>query len=136
MRKFRRAEALIPIFVFSFALTRLASAAIPSPEKLLPDDTLVVVTAPDFGKLRADFRKTPQNQFWHDPAMKPFTDKFMTKWTEEVVKPLERDLGIKLSDLANLAQGQVTLGLRQLGGPAADEGGVVLLVDAKDKADQ
>ncbi|HTL57298.1 MAG TPA: hypothetical protein VL361_16565 [Candidatus Limnocylindrales bacterium] len=136
MRRFRRARALILALVLSIPLTRFANAAIPSPEKLLPDDTLIIVTAPDLGKLRADFKKTPQNQFWNDPAMKPFTEKFMSKWTEEVVKPLERDLGIKLNDLANLAQGQATLGLRQLGSPASEEGGVVLLVDAKDKADQ
>ena len=136
MRRFRRAHNLIPVLAFCFALTRSAGGAVASPEKLLPDDTLVVVTAPDFGKLRADFKKTPQNQFWHDPSMKSFTERFMSKWTEEVVKPLERDLGIKLGDLANLAQGQVTLGLRQLGGQASDEGGVVLLVDTKDKADQ
>src|ERR1041384_2452070 len=125
MRNFQSAAALILLSVYCLALPRCVSAAIPSAEKLLPDDTLVLVTAPDLGKFRAEFKKTPQSQFWYDPALKPFKDKFMSKWTEEVVKPLERDLGIKFNDLTNLAQGQVTLGLRQLGGPGSDEGGVV-----------
>ena len=42
--------------------------------------------------------------------MKPFHDKFMAKWNEEFVAPLERDLGVKLSDFTDLPQGQLTLG--------------------------
>jgi hypothetical protein len=82
----------------SLAMTLAGSAAIPAPDKLLPDDTLAVLTAPDFTKLREVWKKLPQGQFWNDPVMRPFKEHFVSKWTEEVIKPLERDLGIKLDD--------------------------------------
>ena len=48
-----------------------ASAAVPAPEQLLPDDTLIMLTAPDFTKLRAICQKSPKGRLWNDPAMKP-----------------------------------------------------------------
>jgi len=54
-------------------------AAVPPPEKLLSDDTLFVVTAPDFSKLRETFKNSPQSQLWNDPAMKAFREHFMEK---------------------------------------------------------
>src|SRR6266581_4165283 len=71
-----------------------AVAAIPSAEKILPDDTLVLVTVPDFVKLKEVYKAAPQAQFWNDPAMKPFKSKFMEKFQEEFVKPLERELKV------------------------------------------
>jgi len=97
------------------ALCRLSPAAIPSPEKILPDNTLVVVTAPDFSKLRAVWEKLPQKQLWDDPAMRPFRENFVTTWKEQVVKPLERELDVKLEDYTSLLQGQLTLALIQDG---------------------
>ena len=43
--------------------------------------------------------------------MKPFTDKFMDKFTATVIKPVEQNLGIKFSDYQGLSQGQVTYAL-------------------------
>src|SRR5437016_12929563 len=45
--------------VFWLIITLSAGAAIPSAEKLLPDDTLVVITAPDYTKLRESARRAP-----------------------------------------------------------------------------
>ena len=59
-------------------------AAVPSPEKLLPSDTLVLLTAPDSAKLREIYQKSPGSQLWNDPAMKPFKDKFLAKLKEDV----------------------------------------------------
>jgi hypothetical protein len=123
---------------FAFVtLTFSASAVIPSPEKILPDDTLVLITAPDFAKVRENWKKGTQAQFWNDPAMKPFKEKFTSKWTEDLIKPLERDLGIKLEDYHQLPQGQVTFALRQIGGQGSAEGepGLLLLIDSRDKSD-
>src|ERR1017187_3853380 len=89
-----------------FALT--ASAAIPAPEQLLPDDTLILLTAPDFTKLRQICQKSPKSLLWNDPAMKPLKDKFLSRWREEVVRPLERELGVSLDAYATLPQGQLT----------------------------
>jgi hypothetical protein len=113
-------------------------AAVPPAEKLLPPDTLLVLSAPDWTKLSEVYKKSPQAQFWNDAAMKPFRDKFMTKWNEEVVKSLERDLGVKFNDYSALLQGQLTLAVTQEGwqGRAKDDGepAILFLLDTKDKS--
>ena len=113
-------------------------AAIPSPEKLLPDDTLVLVTAPDFSRLRTLATKMPATQCWNDPAMKPFKEKFLLKWDERFVKPLERELGVKLDDYTGLLQGQLTLAVIQNGwqGQNGQMPGLVLLLDSRDRSAQ
>jgi hypothetical protein len=113
-------------------------AVVPAPEKLLPDDTLILVTAPDFARLREVWNKTPQSQFWNDPAMRPFKERFVSKWNEDLLKPLERELGVKLADYASLLQGQVTFALIRNGWQGGSDPipGGVLLIDSKDKKDQ
>lgn len=122
-----------------FAAARETHAAIPAAEKLLPPETLLVLSAPDWAKLSEYYHKAPQSQFWNDPAMKPFREKFMAKWSEEIIKPLERDLGVKFEDYSALFQGQVTFAVLQEAwqGKAKDDGvpAIVFLLDAKDKSD-
>ncbi len=69
--------------------------------------------------------------------MKPFHDKFMAKWNETLVAPLEQDLGMKLGDFTDLPQGQFTFAVTQNGwnGTGDQSPGLVLLLDAKDKSD-
>ncbi len=113
-------------------------AAIPPAEKLLPPDTLAVISAPDWAKLREVYKKSPQSQFWDDAAMKPFRAKFAAKWSEEFVKPLERDLGVKLDDYEALLQGQLTFAVTQEGWQGKKDDVVpafIFLLDAKDKSD-
>ncbi len=125
------------------AVTLLCSgslfAAVPPAEKLLPPDTLLVLSTPDWTKLREVYNKSPQAQFWNDPAMKPFREKFMAKWNEEVVASLERDLGVNFDDYSALLQGQLTLAVTQEGwqGRAKDDGepAILFLLDTKDKSD-
>jgi hypothetical protein len=116
----------------------LFSASIPAPEKLLPDDTLLVVTAPDFSKVRDTFKASTQNQAWNDPALKPFKDDLLSKWKDQVTDPLERELDLKLDDYTSLPQGQVTFALIQNGWQGRDEDslGKVLLIDTRDKTSQ
>jgi hypothetical protein len=115
-----------------------ASAVVPPVEKLLPDDTLFLLTTPDFSKLRETYHTSPQTQFWNDPAMKPFKDKFMSKLGEQFIQPLEHDLGVHLSDYTNLPQGQITFAITQNGWPATEgqHPGLLLLLDTKDKSTQ
>lgn len=133
-----RRSLLAGLLAVTVTLTSSVFAAIPPAEKILPPDTLFVMTTPDWAKLREVSNKSPQTQFWSDPAMKPFRDKFVAKWTEEFVKPLERDLGVKFDDYNALLQGQVTLAVTQEGwqGKAEDDGepAVLFLLDAKDKS--
>ena len=114
------------------------AALIPPAEKLLPADTLVVETAPDFGKMRGLFKQSPTSQLWRDPAMKPFRDQVVAKWEEEFVKPLERDLDIRFADYTDLPQGQFTFAVSQNGGDGGNEAetAFLLLLDAKNKSDQ
>lgn len=116
-----------------------ATAAIPPAEQLLPADTLLVLSAPDWSNLRAAYQKSAPSQLWNDPAMKPFHEKFVTKWTEEFVQPLERDLGVKFDDYSVLLQGQLTFAVTQDGWQGTEkndgEPAFLFLLDAKDKGD-
>ena len=59
--------------LFALALST-AAAPVPPPEKLLPADSLFVLTVPDYAKSSAAWNKWPGVQFWGDPSMKPFRD--------------------------------------------------------------
>jgi hypothetical protein len=124
--------------VASLTFANSIRAAIPPAENLLPSDTLFFVTAPDCAALRADMRQSPQWLFWGDPAMKPFHDKFIEKWNESFIGPLEHDLGVKLGDFTGLPQGQFTFAVTDNGSNGHDDipPGLLLLLDAKDKSDQ
>src|SRR5689334_1382868 len=57
--------ALVALRLFTFLLcffvfTPGLSAAIPSVEKLLPDDTLFLITVPDYPRFRAIFEQSAQ----------------------------------------------------------------------------
>jgi len=124
-------------FVASLTFTNSLRAAIPPAENLLPSDTLFVVTAPDCTVLRSAMNQSPQWLLWNDPAMKSFHDKFMDKWNESFVAPLEHDLGVKLADFKDLPHGQFTFAVTQNGwnGTGDQIPGLILLLDAKDKSD-
>ena len=111
-------------------------AAVPAPEKLLADDTLVMLTVPDWARFSGLCRETMQYRFWSEPAMKPFTDKFSARWQEEFVKPLERELNVSLAAYSSLPQGQLTLAVTQNGwqGKSDRALGFLLLLDAKDQS--
>ncbi|HKQ37933.1 MAG TPA: hypothetical protein VJ063_07630, partial [Verrucomicrobiae bacterium] len=83
------------------------SAAVPAPDKLLPSETFFVVTAPNWSAAKQ--KAGPLFQLWDDSALKPFKDKFLKKWTSDVVEPFQREFGFKVSDYSSMAQGQVTL---------------------------
>jgi hypothetical protein len=127
------ALCVLPAALFLLVLT--SGAAIPAPEQLLPDDTLILLTAPDFNKLRQIRQKSPKSQLWNDPAMKPFRDKFLSRWREEVVKPLERELEVSLDSYASLPQGQLTIAVTKSDWQGSDDQplGFLLLLDAGDK---
>ena len=119
---------------FTLAAT---AAPVPPPEKLLPRDTVFVLTVPDYAKSSATWDRWPSSLFWNDAAMRPFREKFVNKFKTEVVVPLEKELGFKFADYAGLAQGQVTLAM--LAPPFDDKDDKTppffLLVDARDKSD-
>jgi len=133
-------RSLTATFLASILLagTGAVSAAIAPAENLLPADTYGFLTVPDCAAFRASAKVSPQILFWNDPAMKPFHDKLMGKLMEKYVAPLEKDLGLKVADFADLPQGQFTLAITSNGSNGHDDivPGVVLLLDAKDKSDK
>jgi hypothetical protein len=130
---------LLRLGATAFFLTSasLLHAAIAPAENLLPADTLAFFTVPDCAALRTAAKTSPQMMFWNDAAMKPFHDKFMAKWNEAFVGPLERDLGVKVADFLDLPQGQFTLAATVNGSNGHDDvpAGLLLLLDAKGKGE-
>lgn len=112
------------------------AAPVPPPEKLLPADTVAVLTFPEYAKSSAAWNQWPASLLWADGSMRPFKDKFMNKLRSDVIEPLEKELGIKFSDYTSLAQGQMTFALLANGWDTATpkEPGVLILVDARDKS--
>ena len=121
-----------------FAVGLNLTAALLPVEKLLPDDTLIVVSTPDFALLREFYRTSSQTRLWSDPAMKPFVDKFISKLREEIVQPLEHDLGVKFDDYATLPQGQATFAITQNGWQGSSDilPAALFLLDTKEKSSQ
>ncbi len=112
-------------------------ASIPPAENLLPADTLAFFTVPDYAAFRANMQRAPMTLLWNDPAMKAFHDKFMAKWNETYVAPLEKDLGLKVADFLALPQGQLTFAVTVNGSNGHDDipAGILVLLDARGKSD-
>jgi hypothetical protein len=127
-----------PVIALLFSAALSAIATVLPAEKLLPDDTLIFFSIPDFTKARETYHSSPQGRFWNDPAMKPFADKFMAKLQTEFLTPLEHDLGTHFSDYTNFLQGQLTIAMIQNGWQGKDkntnEPGLVFLLDTRDKS--
>jgi hypothetical protein len=133
----RLALSVLSLVALLFA-TRPGRAAVPPVEQLLPADTLFVLAIPDCARLRAIFAQTPYGRLWNDPAMKPFRDKFVLKWKQELLAPLERDLGVRFSDYPELAQGELAFAVTQDGWQGRTDAapGFLLLLDTRAQSDQ
>jgi hypothetical protein len=117
---------------------RDAGAAEPPAEKLLPRDTVLVVSVPDAGKALGVLTNSALGRIWRDAALKAFKDKFQDKLQTAAVGPLERELGIHFADYQGLAQGQITYAIIPVD-PAANPAShyaAVFLLDAGDHAAQ
>ena len=125
--------------IIAAATSSLPFAAVPPPAQLFPQDTLLLVTVPEWTSAKATFDGGNYGKLWADPAMKPFRDKLEAKFKEKVLGDLEKELGIKADDYLPLLQGQLSVALLQNGWNLADdktEPAVVLVLDAKDRSDQ
>jgi hypothetical protein len=107
-------------------------AAIPPAEDLLPADTMVVITVPNYQAMHMALQQFPFWLLWNDPAMKPFHDDFMNKWNTKFNASQQQNLGMKLDQFLPLLQGQLTFAITQGG----DDGSpaILFLLDAKDKS--
>ena len=132
-------KILLPAVLLLVAALTVPARVLPA-EQLLPDDTLILLTIPDFAKAAAIYTNSPQVQFWNDDAMKPFRDKFMDKLRGKFISPLEHELGVHLDDYARLPQGQITVAMVQDGwlGNSDDTKmpSLLLLLDTKTNSTQ
>jgi hypothetical protein len=131
----RRPGHIIAALATFFVCALAGAVAVPSPEQLLPDDTLVMITVPDVARLKEAFRQSSQGAFWNDEAMKPFKENFLTKWKEQFIQPLERELDVELGSYASLPQGQLTVAVTQnsAAGHEDQPPGLLLLLDTREK---
>ncbi len=111
-------------------------AQVPPAEQLLPDDIIGVVTLPDWTKLVAGYERSSWGQLWADPAMKGFRENFSSNFQSDFLKPIEKQLGVKLSDYQELLQGQVTVAFTPPKEGSKNFVSVLFLADARDKSDQ
>lgn len=121
--------------IYAFGLP--LPAATPPAEKLLPADTLVMTTIPDWDRAAASLKDFPLAQLWRDPAMKPFADHF-EKRLGALFAAEDKTAAADLAEFKPLLGGQITLALIQNGwaGQPGSSPDVVVLIDVKDKAKQ
>ncbi|MBL9172711.1 MAG: hypothetical protein JNL10_04180 [Verrucomicrobiales bacterium] len=131
MKHFRLIAAL------SVVLT--AGAAVPPPPQLFPQDSLLLLTVPDWTSAQGSVAGAPLGKLWADPAMKPFREKFESGFREKFLLGVEKDLGVKAQDFLALLQGQLSVAVIKAGWNPADEKTdptVVLVMDTREKSDQ
>lgn len=132
MNPTRRIIAILAAFVAS-----LLRADLPPAESLLPDDTLAVLNIPDATIARAQFKASNFGRLWADPAMGAFRTNFETGFRKKFADAFEKESGLDVLALADLAHGQATLAMLRGGWTAASaEGGPAWLLafDAKDRS--
>ncbi|MGZ8939066.1 MAG: hypothetical protein ACXW32_07635 [Limisphaerales bacterium] len=112
-----------------------ALAQVPPAEQLLPDDTIAILSVPDWTKLTANYNQAAWGQLWVDPAMKPFRDNFNSNFQSDFIQPLEKELGVKLADYQQLLQGQITLAATPPKEGTTDLVSLMVLIDTKDKSE-
>lgn len=83
---------LVAVLIFLALLPALVhSAPLPDSAKLLPPDTLLMLTLNDFQQVRTQFEKTRLYELYKDPTMQPFIEK-MKSLLDESVKDEEDEL--------------------------------------------
>ena len=120
--------------LFSFS----AGGAAPRPGQLLPDDTLFVLSVPNWETAVAEFNRSAIGRLWNDPAVKPVKENFLERFSAELTGPLKTELGISLADYSELFRGQVTFAVTRSGWGENSDGkaGVLLLIDAKEERER
>jgi hypothetical protein len=126
------------LFLWPLLTAASVFAAVPPAEKLLPADTLAFFTVPDWSKAETNFSRSALGQLWADPSMKAFKEKFWTKFDNDRLKPLEKELDLKFSNFTAVAQGQFTIAVTQNGwdGRSDNDPGILWIIDSRDKSSQ
>lgn len=84
--------------------------ALPPAEKLFPETARGFLAVRDVSELRAHFEQTQIGQLVKDPALRPFIEDIRLQIRQRLVGA-QQELGISLEDVAQLASGEVAVGL-------------------------
>jgi hypothetical protein len=103
-----------------------AFAARPPAAKLLPQNTVLLVSTPDVRELSAKFMNTNFGRMIQDPQLKPLIEQVYGSLGEAVAKAKDK-IGLSLSELLAIYQGEITFAV-----VAPKDAGpeMVLLLDA------
>lgn len=119
----------MPLLLMSSA-AQSAQAERPPATELLPQSTFVYLAVADSQVLVERFKETSLGQMSQDPQMRPLVNQVYAALVE-AAKPLEQRLGLTLTELLSLPQGEVAVALvAQNERPPA----IVALIDTGEQA--
>ncbi len=99
------------LLILIAALTPTAKAnPLPKTEKLLPTETILLVNAADFTKLKGQFQQTNLYKLYKDPAMAEFIDDAKEKWLNKIKQKQNKILTTIFEDKI-LPQGRISFAL-------------------------
>jgi len=105
-----------------------ARAERPAAPDLLPQETVLFVSIADAADFKQKFMETALGQMSQDPQLKPLVDE-MYGVLLQTAAAAEQSLGVSLSDILDIPQGELTLALLN---PSVGEPALVILLDTND----
>ena len=84
------------------------AAGLPDVQKIIPADTIFLISAPDFNSLQAGWEKTSYYKFYKDPAMAGFVNDLRDKWTRKIFSDVDsKEFADLIKDINSLPSGKV-----------------------------
>ena len=131
-RRLWRPLVLLPAVLALLAVLVPARAVVaerPPAPKLLPENTILVLSVADAPDLAKRFMNTAMGRMSEDPQLKPLIKDLYGSVTDAVAN-LKDQIGLSLEELLAIPQGEMTLAVVA---PEAGPPAVVLLLDAGDQ---
>jgi hypothetical protein len=101
----------VALVVLGLFLAQLILPAAPTVEAWLPENTVAVFTIPDVNVARNQFDENPWHRLWHDPAMQPFRDHYVSGMQRDLLDPFRDQAGWDLRAGAACVQGALAVAL-------------------------
>jgi hypothetical protein len=107
-------------------------AARPTAARLLPENTLFMVSIPNARDLAEKFMNTSLGKISQDPEMKPLIEQIYGSMGE-LVATVKDQIGLSLSEIVNLPQGEITFAMVN---PSQQGPGFVFVFEAGDQIEK
>jgi hypothetical protein len=122
------------IALLAFISTRSQAAYVP--EKLVPRDTILLMTVPDIDLATARFQETSSYRMFNEPFMKPLFERAKKDISDAISKELGQDQSAALLEFLGTVKGQLTFAVS--GNPKTVMSGksirFAVILDAKNQA--